>query len=366
MRAVCCRFCRGADGEVVLDLGNVPACEYFPPAADPGPDPLFPLRLWLCGTCGLAQLADDADLPDQPEGVEPSALVEQRLDAIRALDAFGLLAPDSIFTEGTSPHGGSWGPALKSRGLRRADPTETADLVVDGCFGLMHATDQRAALEALVARLAPSGSLILQFHTLGAVLRADQWNAVRLGHYAYYSVPALMTMLGKLGLTVTNVRTFPLYGARHLDGTVLLVARRGGSPDESTKAALDDELSAGVTKPDALRALQRSVEMSTSRLRSMLAEATRTGLTVYGYSAASRAVALLYLAGAGVGLTAIADASGAKHRCRMPGTRIPIVPPEHLVAAAPERVLLFVPDLLPEVRRSLPTVEETGKWIVCE
>ena len=38
------------------------------------------------------------------------------------------------------------------------------------------------------------------------------------------------------------------------------------------------------------------------------------------------------------------------------GTRIPIVSPEQLVAASPDRVLLFISDLLPEVRRAMPGV----------
>src|SRR5437660_8302263 len=30
--------------------------DFFPPGDDPGPDPVYPLQMWLCSTCGLAQL----------------------------------------------------------------------------------------------------------------------------------------------------------------------------------------------------------------------------------------------------------------------------------------------------------------------
>jgi hypothetical protein len=61
-------------------------------------------------------------------------------------------------------------------------------------------------------------------------------------------------------------------------------------------------------------------------------------------------------------ITAVADASPAKSGRRMPGTDIPITSPEALVAAKPDRILLTVPDLLPEVRARFPELD--GRWEV--
>ena len=44
----------------------------------------------------------------------------------------------------------------------------------------------------------------------------------------------------------------------------------------------------------------------------------------------------------------------------MPGTDIPIVSPEELVAAKPDRVLLTLPDLFTEVNEKFP--ELAGRW----
>jgi hypothetical protein len=79
-------------------------------------------------------------------------------------------------------------------------------------------------------------------------------------------------------------------------------------------------------------------------------------------------VSLRHLAGLGPGtVDAVADASPAKQGCRMPGTGIPVVTPDDLAAARPDVVLLFVPDLLAEVRRALPAVEAGGgRWVVAE
>ena len=86
-----CRFCGSTRGEIVLDLGQQPASDHFPPVSEPGPDPLYPLRMWLCRACGLAQLAEDPTVPDEPRGHEPRALVEQAEDAVARVAAAGLL-----------------------------------------------------------------------------------------------------------------------------------------------------------------------------------------------------------------------------------------------------------------------------------
>jgi len=67
--------------------------------------------------------------------------------------------------------------------------------VIVDCFGLMHAADQRAALAERAARLAPGGVLLLQYHALSTILRQRQWNALRHGHFAYFSTTALAAML---------------------------------------------------------------------------------------------------------------------------------------------------------------------------
>ena len=67
MHTHACRACRGETGHRVLDLGDQPACDFFPRRDDPRPDPLYPLQMWLCASCGLAQLRHDPTIPEEPE-----------------------------------------------------------------------------------------------------------------------------------------------------------------------------------------------------------------------------------------------------------------------------------------------------------
>lgn len=361
-----CRACRCTSGELVLDLGAQPACDYFPKSDDAGPDPVYPLQMWLCSSCGLAQLVADPTVPEEPKGAEPAALVMQAAEAVRQVAAAGLLPVHGRTAEYGSPHGGSWLGLLGDRGLTAVGPGEPAEVVVD-CFGLMHAPDQSQALAERVGRVAPGGVLLLQYHSLGTIIRRGQWNALRHGHYAYYSAPALVNMLAATGVSPQAVWLFELYG-----GTVLMAARRDadgpGNVDGSVSTLLAEDVRLGVQDPAVVGELQCHAEISAAALHDWLVEERDRGSRVIGYGAASRAVALLVRAGVGKALLpAVVDASPAKRGLRVPGTDIPIVSPVELSVHQPDAVLLFLPDLLAEVRAALPEVEASGaRWVDIE
>jgi hypothetical protein len=322
--------------------------------------------MWLCSSCGLAQLVADPTVPEEPRGAEPAALVAQAADAVERVATAGLLAGRSRVAEYGSPHGGSWLELLAQRGLRPVHDGEPADVIVD-CFGMMHSAGQSAALAERLARVAPGGVLLLQYHSLTTIIRFGQWNALRHGHYAYYSTTALVAMLAAMGFSPRMAWQFELYG-----GTILLAASRDDGPragrEEPVHSLLAEDARAGVRDPDVLRGLQRDAQARAKGLRDWLVGERSAGRTVLGYGAASRAVALLSRSGVDRGLLpAVVDASPAKQGLRMPGTDVPVVNPGQLAARAPDAVVLFVPDLLKEVRAAYPDVEGAGgRWVDAE
>jgi hypothetical protein len=366
MENFACRACRGSAGELVLDLGEQPACDYFPGPGEPGPDPVYPLQMWLCSSCGLAQLLTDPTAPEEPKGTEPTALVAQAALAVDQVAAAGLLPDRGIVAEYGSPHGGSWLGRLADRGLVPAPGAGQANVIID-CFGMMHAADQGLALAERTARVAPGGVLLLQYHALSTIIGRRQWNALRHGHYAYYSTIALTSMLAAVGFSPRTAWRFSLYG-----GTVLLAATRDGErqdgPDSIVRVLLAEDARVGVRDPGAFADLQRYVRSHAKSLHDWLVAERSAGREVVGYGAASRAVALLCHAGVDRSLLpAVVDASSAKHGLRMPGTDIPVAEPALLAERKPVTVLLFVPDLLAEVRETYPQIEDAGgRWIDAE
>jgi hypothetical protein len=341
-----------------LDLGEVPAAKHFPLATDPvrADEASHPLAMDLCQACGLAQLADDDTVADEPRAMEPQALQDQAEAAIDQVAAAGWLRGNTVLEFG-SPHGGTWIQLLTERGFTTV--TSQADVVLDS-FGIMHEPDQRSAFAQRARTTAPDGVLLLQYHSIATIVKKGQWNSLRHGHFAYYSMTALIRLLEAAGMRTVTAWEFDLYG-----GTVLLAAVHGdaGQADDSVQRILATEDALGITDSAVVGGLQRSADQHIESLLSWLKEERAAGRTVLAYGAASRAVAVFSRAGIDAELiAAVADASPVKQGRRMPATDIPIVSPDELLAAKPDRVLLTLPDLLPEVSARFPELD--GRWKV--
>src|SRR6478735_8818493 len=172
-----CRGCGKTDVSRVLDLGNVPAADYYPLVTAPvsADESSHALAMEVCCDCGLAQLADDDTITDEPRGVEPQALKDQAEAAIKHVEASGLLRGDTVLEFG-SPHGGSWIPLLTERGF--ATVASQADVVLDS-FGIMHEPDQRSAFAQRAQVTHRGGVLLLQYHSIVTIVAQGQWNALR-------------------------------------------------------------------------------------------------------------------------------------------------------------------------------------------
>ncbi|PFG30458.1 class I SAM-dependent methyltransferase [Paramicrobacterium agarici] len=362
------RWSGQADGTVVLDLGDQPASDYFPHPTDTLPDPRYPMRMVFAHGSGLLQLEADPTTPEEVMGVEPAALVHQAELCVADATAAGLIRPGSRVLHYPSPHGGSWRPQLEPFHLTEVTDG-TADLIVD-VHGMMHAADQQAAFRERLDALADDGVMLFMIHNASAIVREGMWNALKNGHFAYYTTPSLVRMAHEIGLVAIGAWSYPLYN----NGTTMLAfarrgSSRGGEQAPSVTELIAEETAIGVLDPERLQtSLHTSMVDSVSAIREYLEQAASLGLTVAGYGAASRTAALLSSANVtSDDIVMIADASTAKHGRTMPGSRIPIVSPEDLVAARPDRVLLFVSDLLPEVRNSLPGIEANGgTWVIVD
>ena len=143
-----CRGCGNPASSRVLDLGRFPRRTTFPSlgTGEPGERPRTALRWTSAELCGLAQLADDDTVADEPRGVEPQALKDQAEIAIERVAAAGWLRGKTVREFG-SPHGGSWIPLMTDRGfentpLRRQTWCSIASA---SCTNRTNATRSRSA-----------------------------------------------------------------------------------------------------------------------------------------------------------------------------------------------------------------------------
>lgn len=344
----------------VLNLGRQPASDAFPPANDANEEARWPLELWYCTRCHLAQLAVDPPLPEPPLAVESATMARHARETAVDVISEAALPAGSTVAEAASHHGGSWMPYLVASGLvpQPLEAEGSVDLLVD-VHGLAHEPDTETALAAHARRLSPTGRLVLEFHHLLSLVTEGQFDTVRLGHPVYLSVLALQQGLRRHDLVVTDAVLNPAYG-----GSLRVTARRDSDHayvHDSVDAVLDAERSAGLDSPDGLRPLQAQADRSARALRRYLEDARTSGRTVLGYGAPSKASVLLCYSGVDDRLLpATADLSPAKHGRRLPGCGVPIVSPEALLAARPDDVLILTWDIAEEVVRQLAALGQQG------
>ena len=270
----------------------MPAADYFPLATDPvrAEEASHALAMDVCCVCGLAQLADDDTVADEPRGVEPQALKDQAEEAIQRVAAVGLAAWE-YRPRIRKPTWWDVDPATRRTWVhhRRRRRRTWCWTVSASCTSPTSGAPSRGAPQVT----APDGVLLLQYHSIVTIVEQGQWNALRHGHFAYYSLTTLMTLLGAVGMRVVTAWEFDLYG-----GTVLVAAVHGeAEPDESVQRILATEEALGMTNPDAICRLQHSADQHVDSLRNWLEEEAEAGRTVLAYGAASRAVALFSRAG---------------------------------------------------------------------
>lgn len=351
-----CRGCGSPDTVRVVDLGEQPGADHFPPVDTPEADPRWPLELWLCRACSLVQLGPvEPQLPEPPLAVESAtSLLHAEQSVKQILCDHPKLAGETVY-EFASHHGGSWLDHLRSAGCRVVDGAQRAQLVVD-VHGLAHEPRLGEALAQRVERLAPGGLLVLEFHHLLPLFSGNQFDTIRHGHWSYLSLQALRQVTAQHGLVPVSVRRVALFG-----GSLQVTLRHSpATPDDSVHAVLEEEAAARLAEPDALATLHTAARDTAAKLRACLADETARGRTVLGYGAPSKAPVLLDLAEIGPDLLPFTvDAAPGKHGRRIPGCGVPIRPVDDLRAAKPDVVLLFTWDIADEV---IAQLESGGGW----
>jgi hypothetical protein len=352
-----CRGCYGNEIERVVDLGLRPASDQFPSADDPRPDPRWPLELWFCRSCRLAQLGPVEKVPPERSlAVESQTSRAHAEESARALLRARPAVADAVVSEyGSHHHGGSWLRHLITSGCRVGSADEPADVVID-IHGIMHEPDTAQALHTRVKHLAPDGLLVLECHHLLPLITRNEFDMIRHGHWSYMSLTALTALAAEHDLTAVAARQVEIFG-----GSLQVTFERGSKdmPPE-VREILAAEVAAGVTDLSGLRALHNRATHIATTLKAALSDYHREGRSVLGYGAPSKAPVLLGLSGIGPSLLPFTvDMAPGKHGTRIPGCGIPIHPIEDLIAAKPSVVLMLTWDIADEV---IAQLEADGGW----
>jgi SAM-dependent methyltransferase len=373
-----CQVCGSNDLELILDLGHQPLCDSLLDKSGLNqPETHYPLRLFRCLRCSLAQLDYVVDgsvvyYPGYPyrSGITRELAAYQRAFANEAVKKInperGSLCVDIGSNDGTLLTG------FRDNGMRvlGIEPTDiamiagkengietiqaffTEDLAASitseyGHAGIITATNVFAHMASLgevirgILRLLDNrGIFITESHYLLDVLQRTQYDTIYHEHIRTYSLKSLIALFRYYELEIFDVQRTSRYG-----GNIrAYICRRGKFPvHENVKLLLEEEQAGGLYASPLYRTFRDRVYKSRDELMDIALKSKKDGLCFVGNSCPGRCSTLLNFCGIGPCLMPyIAEQSTSLKLGRyLPGLHIPVVDNSILFTEQPDLVVLL-------------------------
>lgn len=275
-------------------------------------------------------------------GIEPTA------STAAAAEALGITVTREFFGE-------SLGRRLSSEGRR-------ADLIV-GNNVYAHVPDINDFTRGLAAALKPKGVVTLEFPHLMPLIERTQFDTIYHEHFSYLSLTAVAQVFAAAGLRAWDVEELPTHG-----GSLRVYGCHAAAAISSTDrvgSLLNREDQFGLTRPETYTAFQSRADRVKDDLLSFLIDQKRAGRRVAAYGAAAKGNTLLNYAGVRPDLLPyVCDAARSKQGRFMPGSHIPIRPPEALRENPPDDVIILPWNISHEVRAELADLVHSGTRFV--
>jgi len=237
-----------------------------------------------------------------------------------------------------------------------------ADLVVANNV-FPHVPDIRDFAAGLRALVKDTGVVTLEFPHLLRLMQRRQFDTIYHEHYSYLSLLTASRALATAGLRILDVDELDTHG-----GSLRVYARPEefpGEPTERVKAILDEEDLAGLHTLAGHAGFAGEVLAIKSDLLGFLIGAAKEGRSVAGYGAPGKGNTLLNHCGIREDLLQYTvDRSPVKQGKYLPGTHIPIYPPERLAETRPDYVLVLPWNLREELSSQLDYVRSWGARLV--
>jgi SAM-dependent methyltransferase len=392
-----CFFCGSAFQQLVLSLGEQPlAGAYVRPEDLSRPERRYPLDLYLCEDCHLTHTAQAATSEEiLSDYVYYSSVSESWLDhAARYVDdvirRFDLnrthfvleiasndgyllknfvqrnirclgIEPAAAVAQAALAHGvdtrvAYWGPEvaedLVEEGMQ-------ADLIVaNNVFA--HTPDPNGFLEGIVRVLKPGGVLTMEFPHLYRLVNSHQFDTIHHEHFSYFALFVVKKMFARHDLVLFDAEELPtqggslrVYACHRTDRSKALSPRVG--------EIMAMEEAAGMMRLDYYHDFAKAVHKSRAEIRRFFEKARRQGKRIAGYGAPTKGNVLLNYCGIEADqLPYTVDRNPHKLGLHLPGTRIPIVPIEHIAEDRPDYLFLLPWNLREEIAAQMAHIRDWG------
>ena len=235
---------------------------------------------------------------------------------------------------------------------------QQADLIVaNNVFA--HVPDINDFSQGLHTLLKANGVITLEFPHLLSLIKQVQFDTIYHEHFSYFSLYTVKQILAKAGLRIFAVETLNTHG-----GSLRVYAcHLNALHRTSTKVEqlIDQEAANRLFQRDGYQDFQSKVDKIKNDLVRFLIEKKEEGKTVVAYGAAAKGNTLLNYAGVKPDLLPVVfDAAKSKQGKYLPGSHIPILPPNHIEQYEPTAVLILPWNIANEIMTQLNDLKVTS------
>ena len=373
-----CQVCGNRDLEFIIDLGHQPPCNaLLTQEMLDQPETAYPLRVFRCPSCGLAQLDHVVDgaivfSPSYPyrSGISKPLEVYQRAFADGIVRKFSL--PASSLCVDIGSNDGTLLTGFQRHRMRvlGVEPTNIAQIaraengvetiqrffdealareivrefgparIVTMTNVFAHMASLGEVLRGLCALLEPDGVFVTESHYLLDILQKNQFDSFYHEHIRSYSLKSLIVLFGYYGLEVFDVER----AERYAGNIRCYVSRTRKYPVSSSVAGLlltEEKL--GLHETRSWEEFRSRVLRNRDRFMAFLYRAHQDGARVAGNSCPGRASTLLNFYGVTPDLMPYLGelSSSLKLGKCLPGRHIPIVDNRRIVEEQPDYLVLL-------------------------
>lgn len=397
MASTDCFFCASPYQQHVLALGHQPLANDFLHAAQLDElEATYPLDLYLCEDCLLTHIGEyvpaetlfqrgayfssysttwlqhAADYVDQVvhrfeldrtsfvleiasnDGYLLKNFVQQNIRCVGVEAAPNVAAV--ALQHGIDTRVGIWGTGLadelQEEGLY-------ADLVIANNV-LAHTPHINDFLEGVTHILKADGVFTLEFTHLFQLVDKHEFDMIHHEHFCYFALFVIKKILMRHHLVVFDAEEIPTHGgslrvyACHAKDTSKPISPRVGE-------IIAREEAAGMMRLDYYHDFAKAVKKSKADIRRFFHQAQAQHKRVAGYGAPSKGNVLLNYCGIGRDAMAYTvDRSPHKQGLFLPGSRIPIRPPQAILDDRPDYVFILPWNLKEEVIAQMDPVRAWG------
>lgn len=395
-----CRHCQQPLTIPFIDLGAMPASNaYLNSLEDCAHETAYPLKVWVCEHCWLAQTedynkAEELFTADYAYFSSTSAtwLAHARQFATQAISQLQLSA-NSLVVELAANDGyllqyfvragipcvgieptAATAAAARAKGIRivedffgqplankLGEQYGKADLIVANNV-LAHVPDINDFVAGIAALLKPNGVCCVEFPHLLNLIHYHQFDTIYHEHYSYLSLHSVRTIMQATGLVVYKVEKLSTHGGSLRVWCALAAA---AVIEPSVNQVMDEEIAAGMNTAEGYSGFQQVIAIVAKNFRAFLQQVQQDNKKIVAYGAAAKGNTFLnYLKINNQQIPAVFDAAASKQGKYLPGSHIPILPPEQLVRFNPDYVVILPWNLREEVMQQLkPVVPAHCKFV---